>query len=198
MHPSGTTRGGLMTKAPSDDHKRLLEAAFAFAETGDLAALDPTRLAQRANVTRAIAESCFGDRQELLIAVHREFQERLLARYSRQVGTGDPGMARLQQGICALLDYSLRHVSLRRQLLALAPYVPELSKQADSGRADFRFALSAELSALGIANRVDVARMLRALIEELADIEMEEGHPQAGLRQDLWLFLGIQLRLQDR
>lgn len=187
-----------MNKATSDSHKRLLEAAFAFAETGDLATLDPARLAQRACVSRTIAESCFGNREELLLALHREFQDRLFARYSRQLGAADPGVARLQEGICALLDYSLRHASLRRQLRVLTPYIPELSKQADFRRADFRFALSSELSALGVANRVDVARMLRALIEELADIEMEEGHPQAGLRQDLWLFLEIQLRLQDR
>ena len=181
---------GLAANECSDgDRRRLLDVAIAFAETGELATLDLAGLSRRAGLCEEATARCFTNQAALLEALHREFLDRVLAEVNWHMGAVPPGPERFERGVCAFLDYCLRHASLRRQLLDLEITLPELAPLADSRRSGFRLMLGMQLSALGLANHVEMARMLRVLIEQLSLVELEEGSAQPALREEIWHFV---------
>lgn len=181
---------GLAANECSDgDRRRLLDAAFAFAETGELATLDLVALSRRAGISEEATACCFSSQASLIEALHREFRDRVVAEMTWHMGAVPPGLERFQNGVCAFLDYCLQHASLRRQLLDLEITLPALAPLAESRRSGLRLMLGMQLSALGLTNHLELARMLRVLIDQLSLVEIEEGSAQPALREEIWNFV---------
>ncbi len=95
----------------------LIDAGLRLAERTGLSGLSVNLIVADAGVAKGTFFHHFGDRASYLLALHREFHDRLASRIQAAIGDMAPGRARLIAGAVAYLDGCLRDRAVRALLL---------------------------------------------------------------------------------
>src|ERR1700741_2995234 len=91
----------------------LIDAGLRVAERTGLAGLSINLLVEEAQVSKGTFFHHFGDRASYLLALHREFHDRLLSEIERVPATLSPGRERLLVSATTYLDGCLRDRGVR-------------------------------------------------------------------------------------
>ena len=191
MIPRGTEEKAISSGSSNTkqyERQRLLDAVLSLKAVPDLSSIDLDQVARHAGLPE-FAALCFDSREAFLVALHREFLDRLLSTVGGSMDALPPGVERLQRGVDAFLDCCLQHSSLRQQLLALEKAMPDLGRVSSSRRSGFRIMLTMEVSGCGIFNGVEFAALLRSRIEEASLVEITHGGPRHDLREQIFAFV---------
>src|ERR1700682_4395125 len=95
----------------------MVDAGLQLAEHTGLAAMSVNLIVEKAGVAKGTFFHHFGDRTGFLLALHREFHDRLFAEIAEAVADMPPGRARLPTAAAADLDGCLHHRGIRALLL---------------------------------------------------------------------------------
>src|SRR3984893_13569793 len=118
--PYAATSAGQVTtrqERAAATRQHLVEAGLELAEQTGLAGMSVNHIVEKAGVAKGTFFHHFGDRARFLVALHREFHDRLFAEIT-DAGAGMPaGRARLRAAAAAYLDGCLRHRGIRALLL---------------------------------------------------------------------------------
>jgi len=111
--PAGTTRKEAMART----REALIDAGLQLAERTGLSGLSVNLIVAKAGVAKGTFFHHFGDRASYLLALHREFHERLAAQIQSAVAGMPPGRNRLITAVNTYLDGCLRDRGVRALLL---------------------------------------------------------------------------------
>lgn len=168
--------------------RQLVDAGLRMAERAGLMGMTVNRIVADAGVAKGTFFHHFGDRTQFLVAIHRDFHDRLFAEIT-EVMEGLPyGRIRLLTGVNAYLDDCLRHRGIRALLLearaepAIADEIAVRTKQAVQ-------LTTPDFEAMGWAHPAEGATMWNGLVVEAALLELAAGERQPNVRSALSLFL---------
>jgi TetR/AcrR family transcriptional repressor of nem operon len=170
--------------AAAQTRAALVAAGLRLAERTGLGGLSINLLVEEAGVSKGTFFHHFGDRTTYLLALHREFHDRLLEELLAAIDGVEPGAARLRIASETYLDVCLRDHGVRALLLEARAEAPI----ADEVRA--RNAANAQLCtedfhALAWPHPAESARLWVGLVAEAAIVELEAGGRRAALRSAL-------------
>src|ERR1700759_2320172 len=104
-------------EAMARTRESLIDAGLRLAERTGLAGLSVNLIVGEAGVAKGTFFHHFGDRASYLLALHREFHDRLLAGIERVTAGMPPGRQRLIKSAATYLDGCLRDRGIRALLL---------------------------------------------------------------------------------
>ncbi|MCP3818467.1 TetR/AcrR family transcriptional regulator [Streptomyces sp. A3M-1-3] len=171
---------------------QLLDAAFQLAEEQGrgLKDLSVAAVTRRAGVAKGTFYVHFTDRAAFLVALHHRFHEELLARVGAAVEEMEPGAEWMRTATTAYLDGCLEAKGVKavlhgaRSESAVLEAVAERNVQATAlGAACYR--------ALRVPHPETSARLLTAMVIELAILELERGAADPAAREALWRMAGL-------
>src|ERR1700721_4425963 len=113
--PTRPTGGG--KEAMARTRESLIDAGLRLAERTGLAGLSVNLIVQEAGVAKGTFFHHFGDRASYLLALHREFHERLATQIQAAIDGMPPGRRRLTSVAQTYLDGCLRDRGVRALLL---------------------------------------------------------------------------------
>jgi TetR/AcrR family transcriptional regulator, transcriptional repressor for nem operon len=167
----------------------LISTGLRLAETTSLSGLSINLLTETAGVSKGTFFHHFGDRTTYLLALHREFHDRIFAEILDAVNGMAAGPERLLIAACTYLDACLRHRGVRALLLearAEKPIADEIRARnkvlADYGKIDFE--------AMGWPHANESALLWVGLVAEAALAELDCGGRRPGVRAALARFIG--------
>src|SRR5271166_4585343 len=108
---------GTRQAAAARTRMSLIDAGLRLTERTGLAGLSINLLVEEAGVSKGTFFHHFGDRASYLLALHREFHERVLAEIGEAIDGMAPGRARLLAAARTYLDACLRDRGVRSLLL---------------------------------------------------------------------------------
>lgn len=168
--------------------ENLVDAGLRLAEHNGLAGMSINLIVEKAGVAKGTFFHHFTDRAGFLVAVHREFHDRLFAEITVAVADLRPGRERLIAAAGAYLDGCLRHRGIRALLLEaraeplIAGAIAERNKQASQ-------LISPDFTAMGWAHPAEGAALWNGLIVEAALLELAAGRRRPAIRNALAQFL---------
>jgi AcrR family transcriptional regulator len=167
---------------------QLVDAGLRLAERTGLPGLSVNAIVAEAGVAKGTFFHHFGDRSGYLVAIHREFHDRLFAEVTEAIGHLPPGRDRLLAAAEAYLDICLRHRGVRALLLearaepAVADAIAERNRQAVGlTRTDF--------AALDWTHPAEGAALWNGLVVEAALLELTAGRRRPTIREAMARFL---------
>ena len=108
---------GKRQAAAAETRQRLIDAGLRLAEQTGLMGLSVNLLVEEAGVSKGSFFHHFGDRASYVMALHREFHDRLFAQIQKRWQTLSPGADRLDAIARTYLDTCLEHRGVRALLL---------------------------------------------------------------------------------
>lgn len=167
----------------------LLDAGAALAEEHGLAGMSVNMVVARAGVAKGTFYVHFKDRAAFVDALHARFHQRVQAAFEEAVADLPPGAERLDRGLEAYLDISLRNRGVKA--LSIEAASDPVGQGSMSARRE-RLAAAAvpDLAAMGWEDPEAAAQLLAAMTREISALEFDAGRPLPASRRALRHFLG--------
>jgi len=178
---------------PTDDHPTrtaLLDAGLTLAEDDGLASISVDRIVAAAGVAKGTFYVHFADRETYLVALHREFHDRLRDAIRQASAELPPGRDRIVASTTAYLDGCLAATGVKG-VLTRARGVPEIADEVTASNDRFARAASSDFVALGSPLPLETARLYVAMTAEVAALEAHAGRRIPRLRRALALQLDV-------
>jgi hypothetical protein len=176
--------------APIETRKaRLLRVAPALAESLKLEQLTPAAIGAAADLSGSDFVAEFGDVESYVAELHRHFLDGLLARMLRETGELKPGIERILRASTAQLNACQEQRALRGWFAEARRKMPRIAEDIHQRNRGTAMMISIELSALGCAEPMIIARFYSTMMLEAAQMEADAGHAVAEVRQALRDFL---------
>ncbi len=171
----------------------LLEATERLAQSGVIKDIDAARIALEAGLPLASFRQEFQDDAALLEALHGHHVASLVREIGQVMSTMPAGRRRLERAVEAFWSGCIARIPLRR-LIKQGRIKVDLDASVQRRNRAFELLLQPELKEIGDPSPMESARLLRALIEEVAQAEFESGEPQPLLRAGLWRMFDSNIR----
>jgi TetR/AcrR family transcriptional regulator, transcriptional repressor for nem operon len=168
---------------------KLIESGLRLAERTGLTGLSVNLLVEEAGVSKGSFFHHFGDRASYLLALHREFHDRIAERIDQAIGDLPPGTERLMAGARVYLDTCLQQRGIRALLLE-ARAEPAVAQEISRRNAEFARKCKADFDALVRRYPLESAQLWVAMTAEAALIELAQGAAAKSVRAALGEFLG--------
>lgn len=176
------------TDAAAGTRRALIDAGLALTETTGLSGLSVNLIVREAGVSKGTFFHHFGDRASYLLALHREFHERVIAEVLDAIEGVPPGAERLEVAARTYLDVCLRHRGVRSLLLE-ARAERLVSDEIAARNASNAMLVEPDFRAMGWPHPLASARLWIGLIAEAALVELEGGRRNRAIRAALGQFL---------
>jgi len=167
---------------------QLVDAGLRMAERTGLPGLSVNAIVAAAGVAKGTFFHHFGDRSGYLVAIHREFHDRLFTEVTEAIAHLPAGRERLLVAAESYLDICLRHRGIRALLLearaepAVADAITERNRQVVGlTRADF--------ATMGWTHPAEGAALWTGLVVEAALLELAAGRRRPAIREAMARFL---------
>jgi AcrR family transcriptional regulator len=167
---------------------KLIEAGLRLAERTGLTGLSVNLLVDEAGVSKGSFFHHFGDRASYLLALHREFHDRIAEHIDEALIDLPPGRERLMTGARVYLDICLQQRGIRALLLE-ARAEPAVAQEIGRRNADFARKFKPDFDALGRQHPLESAQLLAAMTAEAALIELGTGSALEQVRTALAEFI---------
>jgi len=166
----------------------LIDAGLRLAERTGLAGLSINLLVEEAEVSKGTFFHHFGDRAGYLVALHRDFHDRVHAEILYAIEDLDPGKDRLLTGVRTYLDACLRDRGVRALLLE-ARAEPLIASEVSARNAGSAKLCEPDFRAMGWARPRENARLWVAMAAEAALVELDARRRVARIRAALADFI---------
>jgi TetR/AcrR family transcriptional repressor of nem operon len=179
---------GVRKEAMARTRESLIDAGLRLAERTGLAGLSVNLIVSEARVAKGTFFHHFGDRVSYLLALHREFHERLATQTQAAIAGMPAGRRRLIVGANTYLDGCLRDRGVRALLLEARaePAVTDEIKHRNDINAEL---CRDDFAALGRPHPYESAQLWVGMVAEAALIEHQAGKAVPGIRDALERFL---------
>ncbi|WP_167097000.1 TetR/AcrR family transcriptional regulator [Mycobacterium sp. DL592] len=175
--------------AAAETRTKLIDAGLRLAERTGLTGLSVNLVVDEAGVSKGSFFHHFGDRASYLLALHREFHDRI-AEQVAEVSSGlPPGRERLLAGSLTYLDYCLKQRGIRALLLE-ARAEPAVAQEISRRNATFATVCAEDFETVGRRQPLQCANLWVAMTAEAALIELQDHSQSPGVRAALEEFLG--------
>jgi AcrR family transcriptional regulator len=165
----------------------LIDAGLRLAERTGLSGLSINLLVEEAQVSKGTFFHHFGDRASYVLALHREFHERLLAEIQQATAGLEPGRQRLVVAANTYLDGCLRDRGVRALLLE-ARADPLIAEEVGARNASNAKLVQADFKAMKWPHPHESAQLWVGMTAEAALIELKSGRRSAAVRAALSRF----------
>ena len=186
--PPATPKGG-RKEAMARTREGLIDAGLRLAERTGLSGLSVNLIVQDAGVAKGTFFHHFGDRASYLLALHREFHERLATRIQAATVGMPPGRNRLTTIANTYLDGCLRDRGVRALLLE-ARAEPAVTDEITRRNNDSAELCRSDFTALRSPHPYESAQLWVGMVAEAALIEHQSATTLPALREALEQFLG--------
>jgi TetR/AcrR family transcriptional regulator, transcriptional repressor for nem operon len=185
--PPSTAKGG-RKEAMARTREALIDAGLRLAEQTGLTGLSVNLIVQEAGVAKGTFFHHFGDRGSYLLALHREFHERLNTQIQAAIAGMPLGRRRLGAVANTYLDGCLRDRGVRALLLEARaePAVTEEIGRRNHAGAEL---CEADFAALKRPHPYESAQLWVGMLAEAALIEHQAGKALPALREALEQFV---------
>jgi AcrR family transcriptional regulator len=179
---------GVRKEAMARTRESLIDAGLRLAERTGLAGLSVNLIVGEAGVAKGTFFHHFGDRASYLLALHREFHERLAARLQPAIDGVPPGRRRLTIAANTYLDGCLRDRGVRALLLEARaePAVTDEIKHRNKASAQL---FQPDFAALKRPHPYESAQLWVGMLAEAALIEHQAAKALPDMREALKRFL---------
>ena len=174
--------------AAAHTRQELIDAGLRLAERTGLAGLSINLLVEEARVSKGTFFHHFGDRATYLLALHRDFHERVLAEIVEAIEGSEPGAQRLLIAAGTYLDACLRDRGVRALLLE-ARAEPAIAGEVSSRNATNAKLCAPDFRAMGWPEPLQSARLWVGMTAEAALVELEAGRRRPKVRAALARFI---------
>jgi AcrR family transcriptional regulator len=168
--------------------EELLAAVTRLAQAGEIYTIDVDRIVAEARSTREEYLHEFSSEDALLEALHGYHVSTLVTEVGKVMETLPVGRLRMERTIEAFWAGCIERIPVRR-LIKRGRGKVTLDAAVQRKNRAFEYLLQPELKAMGDPSPPNTARLLRAMIEEVAQAEFEMGERQPLLRAALWRML---------
>jgi TetR/AcrR family transcriptional regulator, transcriptional repressor for nem operon len=175
---------GKRQAAAAETRQRLVDAGLRLAEQTGLMGLSVNLLVEEAGVSKGSFFHHFGDRASYVIALHREFHDRLFAQIREAMADLEPGAARLDTAARTYLDTCLEHRGVRALLLE-ARADPQIAEEIAARNTASAAQVVDDFTALGWPDPKQTARLWVGLVAEAALLEHASSRRDHKLRRAL-------------
>ena len=168
----------------------LIQAGLRLAERTSLAALSINLLVEEAGVAKGSFFHHFGDRAAYLLALHREFHDRIFAEILGSVGGMVPGAERLLTASHTYLDACLRDRGVRALFLEARAErkIADEIRARNKATAEF---FKTDFQAMDVPHPYESALLWIGLVVEAALLDLDAGRRQPALRTAIARFLAV-------
>jgi TetR/AcrR family transcriptional regulator, transcriptional repressor for nem operon len=175
-------------EAMARTREALIDAGLRLAERTGLAGLSVNLVVQEASVAKGTFFHHFGDRASYLLALHREFHDRLTAQIQAAIDGMPPGGRRLTLIATTYLDGCLRDRGVRALLLEARaePAVTDEIARRNHASAEL---CEADFDALKRTHPYESAQLWIGMVAEAALVEYQAATALPGLREALERFV---------
>lgn len=170
----------------------LIDAGLRLAERTGLAGLSINLLVEEAEVSKGTFFHHFGDRANYLVALHRDFHDRVLAEILDAIDGLQPGGDRLMTAAGNYLDACRRDRGVRALLLE-ARAEPLITSEVSARNASNAKLCEPDFRAMGWPRPRESARLWVAMAAEAALVELEAGRQVPRIRAVLADFIAAHL-----
>ena len=187
--PAVPTRpAGARKEAMARTRESLIDAGLRLAERTGLAGLSVNLIVQEAGVAKGTFFHHFGDRASYLLALHREFHERLTTQVQAATDGMPPGRNRLNTIAKTYLDGCLSDRGVRALLLEARaePAVTDEITRRNTASAEL---CRPDFAALKRPHPYESAQLWVGMVAEAALIEHQAARALPGVREALQRFL---------
>jgi AcrR family transcriptional regulator len=174
--------------AAAGTRAKLIESGLRLAERTGLGGLSVNLLVEDAGLSKGSFFHHFGDRNGYLLALHREFHDRIAESINSAVDGMRPGRERLLTGARVYLDACLKQRGIRALLLE-ARAEPGISQEITRRNAEFAQYCRADFETLKRRHPLASAQLWIGMTAEAALIELPEGSRVRAVRASLEDFL---------
>ncbi|MGA9490365.1 MAG: TetR/AcrR family transcriptional regulator [Mycobacterium sp.] len=180
---------GVRKEAMARTREALIDAGLRLAERTGLNGLSVNLIVADAGVAKGTFFHHFGDRASYLLALHREFHERLTTRVQAVIAGMPPGRDRLIAVADTYLDGCLRDRGVRALLLEARaePAVTDEITRRNNASAEL---CRSDFAALRSPHPYESAQLWVGMVAEAALIEHQAGTALPALREAIEQFLG--------
>jgi AcrR family transcriptional regulator len=180
---------GARKEAMARTREALIDAGLRLAERTGLTGLSVNLIVADAGVAKGTFFHHFGDRATYLLALHREFHERLATQIQAAIAGMSPGRGRLISVANTYLDGCLHDRGVRALLLEARaePAVTDEITRRNNASAEF---CRADFSALRSPHPYESAQLWVGMVAEAALIEHQAAAALPALREAVGQFLG--------
>ncbi|MCW2690840.1 MAG: TetR family transcriptional regulator [Mycobacterium sp.] len=165
----------------------LIDAGLRLAERTGLSGLSINLLVEEAQVSKGTFFHHFGDRSSYVLALHREFHERLLTEIDNAISGLEPGRRRLITAATTYLDGCLRDRGVRALLLE-ARADPLIAHEISARNASSANLIETDFAAMGWPHPNESAQLWVGMTAEAALIELKSGRRSEAVRAALGRF----------
>jgi AcrR family transcriptional regulator len=165
----------------------LIDAGLRLAERTGLAGLSINLLVEEAQVSKGTFFHHFGDRASYLLALHREFHDRLLAEIDRATSGLAPGRDRLALSATTYLDGCLHDRGVRALLLE-ARADPVIAEEIGARNANIAKKVQADFTSMKWRHPYESAQLWVGMTAEAALLELRAGRRSSAVRAALARF----------
>jgi TetR/AcrR family transcriptional regulator, transcriptional repressor for nem operon len=181
------TRATARQESAARTRMALIDAGLRLAERTGLAGLSINLLVEDAQVSKGTFFHHFGDRASYLLALHREFHDRLLAEIDKATSTMPPGRERLIASATTYLDACLRDRGVKALLLE-ARADPVIAEEIGARNASAAKLVRADFKAMGWRHPLECAQLWVGMTAEAALLELKAGRRSSAVRAALSQF----------
>ncbi len=175
--------------AAAQTRQELIDAGLRLAERTGLTGLSINLLVAEAAVSKGSFFHHFGDRASYLLALHRDFHDRVLAEILEAVNGVEPGAARLMVAAQTYLDACLCDRGVRALLLE-ARAEPAIATEVSARNAANAKLCTPDFKAMGWPQATESARLWVGMTAEAALVELDGGRRRPRIRAALACFIG--------
>ena len=179
-----------MTRQESAARTRLslLDAGVRVSKDTGLSGLSINRIVEEAGVSKGAFFHHFPDRAAYLLALHRDFHDRILDETRGVMDTYPPGAERLLRASRTYLDACLREYGVRALLLE-ARAEPVTAAEVRRRNRDTAHLCEPDFAAMDWADPYPAAQLWVGMTAEAALLEFDAGHRVRALRLSLARYL---------
>ena len=165
----------------------LIDAGLRLAERTSLSGLSINLLVEEAGVSKGTFFHHFGDRASYVLALHREFHDRLLTEIEDATEGLKPGPERLAVAANSYLDGCLRNRGVRALLLE-ARADPLIAEEIGDRNASTAKLVQADFAVMKRPQPLECAQLWVAMTAEAALMELRAGRRSPAVRAALKSF----------
>ncbi|MQY29948.1 TetR/AcrR family transcriptional regulator [Nocardia aurantia] len=174
----------LRQDAAARTRSALIDSGLRLAERVGLAGLSVNALVEELGVAKGTFFHHFGSRAGYLLALHREFHDRLEAEIAAAMAGVAPGRERLLAGTAAYLEACLRDRGVKALLLE-ARAEPLIADEVNARNAHNAAVARPDFEALGRPHPHEAAQLWIGMIAEAALLELHAGRRRPAVRAAL-------------
>jgi TetR/AcrR family transcriptional regulator, transcriptional repressor for nem operon len=179
---------GTRQAAAARTRTSLIDAGLRLAERTGLSGLSINLLVEEAGVSKGTFFHHFGNRASYLLALHREFHDRLLTEIQGATEGLEPGRHRVSVAATTYLDGCLRNRGVRALLLE-ARAEPVIAGEIGARNAATAKLVEADFAAMHWPHPLQSAQLWVGMTAEAALLELTVGRPSRTVRAALQNFI---------